>query len=104
MEPTKEQIDTLKSEHGDNLRKVTVAEEVVIVRRCTGGEYDRFMSRAEEGKKAQGIKELARSCIVFPYGDSLASLLAEKGGVVLSCINPILEMYGVDEKAEVEKL
>jgi hypothetical protein len=54
-------------------------------------------------ERANAGKLLALMCVVFPERNVFAQYIADKPGIVVTCVNPLLELAGVDTEASVKK-
>lgn len=99
-------IDQVKLENPDKeLHKITSKGNEIIVRCPTQPEYQRFVQLAGEPKtKYAALAGLVRSCTIHPKGSELEKLISIQPGVVVTFANKLLEIAGVEEEAEAEKL
>lgn len=86
-------IDELKAKYGeDNLVAIEAAGQVMIFRRPTRIEYDRWFDKASSGDKnpSAAARELAQSALVYPTRTDMISVL-DKLPAILQCKGGILD-------------
>lgn len=103
-------FEALKAEHGDG-RVMIVETEIAgdLAFRCpTKAELDRFRDQVgaagERGaRRSAALEALVRATVVDPKLLEFDELLKSSPGLIETCINPILELGGVEEKPRVRK-
>lgn len=86
-------IDDLKAKYGeDNLCALQAAGQLLIFRRPTRIEYDRWFDKASSGDKnpSAAARELVQSALVYPTRTELISVL-DKMPAVLQCQGGLLD-------------
>jgi hypothetical protein len=104
-----EQFDALKSEHGEGRVIVIETEHAgdLAFRSPTKHEMQRFRESVgpneSGGRRAGALENLVRACVVLPKLPEFDEDLKKFPGLVETCINPLLELGGVEEKPRVRK-
>lgn len=76
----------------------------VAFRGPTSVEYARYQSVLFDQKERPKAGEiLCRMCVVIPDRETFGVMITKKPGIVSTCVNPILELAGVDTEAAVKK-
>lgn len=98
-------IDALKAKYPGELRKLTVDEDVLVVRGPSRAEFKRFSDRAvNEKARNAAVEELAYTCVVHPDRAALDVILDRKYGTVARVANLAMELGGLTADEEAEKL
>lgn len=103
-------FDALKAEHGDG-RVVVIESEHVgdLAFRCpTKAEMDRFRdqlgSSGDRGaRRSAALESLVRATVVDPKLLEFDELLRAYPGLIETCVNPVLELGGIEEKPRLRK-
>ena len=98
-------IASLKSTHGENLRKVAFDDLAFVVRPPSRVEYKRFSDKVQDEQKKRGApEELARCCVVYPASEAMDTILEKRAGVLHLLSTHVLELAGISAETTVEKL
>lgn len=93
----------LESEHGEIVAVQTKAG-VAAFRVFRGGDYDLFNKRILDDKqRGSAAKPLVLSCVVYPDPQTFLAWCDKYPGIVTTCLNPVLELGGVNSEAETKK-
>lgn len=94
QELTEETIVKLKSEHGE-ICAVNVAGQVLVFRKPTPPEYDRWFDGYSGTEKSKRSRELAASTIVWPSAQALNEAIKARPGALTSVIDTeIIKLAG----------
>lgn len=105
-------LDQLEQQHGDDsVRRVDTLAGMVVIRKPTKPEVDRFQdSILRDGKpqqKAQRIRlateQLARICVLYPEGERYAEYCEEYGGIPAVVGGECAKLANVVYEEEAEK-
>ena len=102
MRPTDEQIEELKTKHGNKLYDLELDEpEVTVVfTRPLKAAWDGFVDKLgrDEESRSKAMTSLAKACTVFPPQPELVSIIEEYPGVANTIARAIQETVGLDTK------
>jgi hypothetical protein len=103
------QIEDLKLKHGEIhlLEHPVYADAVVIARRPSKMDYDRFVSEASDDRKnvkTKALETFVKRAIVHPERTQVDKLIERYPGLVAGYGDKLLEMVAVDQRVEAKKL
>ena len=99
-----DEFEELRTKH----RKIAVyrtEEGVVVFKKPSGGDYDRYVEKLASGDKKSGTKlaaarELCYSCRLVPSAEDLQRIFEELPGLPLSVAGELSELAGASLQAE----
>lgn len=95
QELTDDIVSKLKADHGE-ICAVNVAGQVLVFRKPSPPEYDRWFDGYSGSDKSKRSRELATSTIVWPGQEALSAALKAKPGALTSVIDTeIIKLAGV---------
>ena len=98
---TDEQIQALKSKHGSTLTLLSAANNHVVVRPPSRGEWKRYRTQMhDDAQRPDAAEHLLRACIVHPDSAQVEALLNRLPGLAESFGAAVLELAG---RVETEK-
>ena len=105
---TAEAIATIKGQFGSELRAVTTSLGIIVFRKPTREEWDRWQDKNLLGKEnaSRDARELCQSCLAgnCTTPDMLACLDAQPGLLQGPFMNAVAAMAGLKDESEVKKL
>ncbi|MGB0890087.1 MAG: hypothetical protein ACPGWS_07375 [Solirubrobacterales bacterium] len=98
-------VEQLKASHHE-IFKLSVGDEVIIVRRPTEAEYDACLDQlaSASGSKHRPVAKLARQTCLWPTKEDFALILAKEPGLGLAFGEKVMGLAGIGRKAKIEKL
>lgn len=103
MQPTQQEIDALKAQHG-GLRMLTAEGNTVIVRRATEAEWEVFIGYTMDEKRRSGAnRNLLDKVVVWPAPEVFDAMLKAAPGLVLTFANQATDFCGLVDAKKVEK-
>lgn len=97
-------VEELKAKYGE-VRKVTLGDEVFVMRPASRAEWKRFEeARADETKRHVARENLVRHCVVYPDADGLEAVLDRRPAMIIPLTEKAGEHAGWVAKVEDEKL
>lgn len=101
-----EQIEKLKSENPDaELRKVQTKAGIVVVRTPRQGDWKRMQDEAAKPeKRAEAMRALVRSSVVFPSKEEFLRMLEKRPGIFETLLPIVQEMGGIEDEVQGELL
>lgn len=104
---TKEVVEELKAKYADReLRKVTTKSGDVVVASPKRGDWQRMQDEvaSKPDKRAETMRTLVRSCVVYPSKEEFLSMLERRPGLTETLLPIVQEMGGVEEDLQGEEL
>jgi hypothetical protein len=104
---TPEKIAELKEKHGSKLSAVMAPKGVLVFRKPSRAEYDRWSDKtnANRGEASSAARELAQCCLVTPDRDTFIAILEDAPSLLCGeILSAITSMCGLDETYEIKKL
>jgi hypothetical protein len=108
LQPTQEQVDALKAEHGDKVYALDLDEPEarILFRRPSKLVWDTFADSIQKDSesRARATDEFVTRCLLFPDRDVWRQLVAEYPGVSTSVGRAMQETIGLDTKKKPVKI
>ena len=106
IEPSKEEIEALKSEHGE-VQQVDIPElhMAFVLTTPSRAQYKRWEDKvSQKGKMGFANENLVIDICVWPSRDELNDRMTRKPGIVSTLAAEALKLAGLSEDASVKKL
>lgn len=104
MKPTENEIEVLKTQHGQ-LHLLELDDEAVVAKAPTRALWKRFRAQTQdETKRLIAAENLVRDCVVWPAKNELEAMWERKPGLIESFGSELLELAGLSNKVEKKAL
>lgn len=91
----------LKTENGgEELHEVGSGDDTMVVKRASGITWKRFREQVADSKRAVALETLFKSCVVWPKGEELTSLMNRIPARLERVCDYLAELAGAAEELE----